>query len=64
MTGLNVAYNYNPYQQIQFQVLNSLNGPSEEMYGGFGTYQTAVSLYLELERKFLDVSKPVGLPLL
>ena len=33
MTGLNVAYNYNPYQQIQFQVLNSLNGPSEEMYG-------------------------------
>ena len=33
MTGLNVAYNYNPYQQIQFQVLNSRNGPSEEMYG-------------------------------
>ena len=33
MTGLNVAYNYNSYQQIQFQVLNSRNGPSEEMYG-------------------------------
>lgn len=52
MTGLNVAYNYNPYQQIQFQVLNSRERTVRGDVWGFGTYQTAVSLYLELERKF------------
>ena len=64
MTGLNVAYNYNPYQQIQFQVLNSLNGPSEEMYGDLERTKLPLVYDLELELViFWMFSKPVGLPL-
>jgi hypothetical protein len=32
MTGVNIAYDFMPGQQINFQVLNSLNGPFSEMY--------------------------------
>lgn len=35
MTGVNVAYNFTPEQQLQFQVLNSLNNSSEDMYGAW-----------------------------
>ena len=32
MTGVNIAYDFMPGQQINFQVLNSLNGPFTSMY--------------------------------
>ena len=32
MTGVNIGYDFMPGQQINFQVLNSLNGPFTEMY--------------------------------
>ena len=32
MTGVNIGYDFMPGQQINFQVLNSLNGPFSEMY--------------------------------
>ena len=35
MTGINVAYNPTPDHQLQFQVLNSLNGSSADMYGDY-----------------------------
>lgn len=35
MTGVNVAYNFTPQQQLQVQMLNALNGSSEEMYGAY-----------------------------
>lgn len=35
MTGINVAYDFMKGQQINFQVLNSLNGSFESMYGEF-----------------------------
>ena len=57
MTGLNVAYNYNPYQQIQFQVLNSLNGPSKEMYGDLERTKLPLVYTLNWNGNFLDVFK-------
>ena len=33
LTGVNISYNFTQGQQLNFQVLNSLNGPFEEMYG-------------------------------
>lgn len=35
MTGINIAYDFMKGQQINFQVLNSLNGSFESMYGEF-----------------------------
>lgn len=35
MSGVNVAYNFNPNHQLQFQVLNAYNGTSREMYGDY-----------------------------
>ena len=32
MTGVNIGYDFMPGQQINFQILNSLNGPFTEMY--------------------------------
>ena len=32
MTGINIGYDFMPGQQINFQVLNSLNGPFSKMY--------------------------------
>ena len=33
MTGLTVAYDFNPNQQLQFQILNSLNASTQATYG-------------------------------
>ncbi len=57
ITGLNVAYNYNPYQQIQFQVLNSLNGPSKEMYGDLERMKLPLVYTLNWNGNFMDVFK-------
>ena len=57
MTGLNVAYNYNPYQQIQFQVLNSLNGPSKEMYGDLERTKLPLVYTLNWNGNFNNVFK-------
>lgn len=35
MSGVNVAYNFTPDQQLQFQVLNAYNDSSREMYGNY-----------------------------
>ena len=40
MTGINIGYDFMPGQQINFQILNSLNGPFESMYGTFSPEQS------------------------
>ena len=35
LTGINIGYDFMPGQQLNFQVLNSLNGPFQSMYGNF-----------------------------
>ena len=35
MTGINIGYDFAKGHQLNFQVLNSLNGPFESMYGTF-----------------------------
>ena len=40
MTGVNIGYDFMPGQQINFQILNSLNGPFESMYGTFSPEQS------------------------
>lgn len=35
MTGVKLTYNFTPKQQLQFQVLNSLTGSSQSMYGDY-----------------------------
>ncbi len=35
MSGVNIAYNFTPGQQLQFQVLNAINESSEEKYGDY-----------------------------
>ena len=57
MTGLNAAYNWTPYQQIQFQVLNSLNGSSEDMYGDLERTKLPLVYTLNWNGNFLDVFK-------
>ena len=36
MTGINIGYDFMPGQQLNFQILNSLNGDFYSMYGEFG----------------------------
>lgn len=57
MTGVNVAYNPTPNQQFQFQVLNSLVGSSEEMYGAWEKAKIPLVYTLNWNGNFNDVYK-------
>lgn len=57
MTGVNVAYNFTPNQQVQFQVLNALNGSSEEMYGDYEKAKLPMVYTLNWNGNFSDVYK-------
>lgn len=57
MTGLTVAYTCPYNQQIQFQVLNSLNGPSKDMYGDLEATKLPLVYTLNWNGNFMDVFK-------
>ena len=46
LTGINIGYDFMPGQQINFQVLNSLNGPFESMYGAFSPEMGMLGEYI------------------
>ena len=57
MTGVNVAYNPTPNQQIQFQVLNGLTSSSKEMYGDYTAAKLPLLYTLNWNGNFNDVYK-------
>lgn len=57
MTGVNVAYNFTPNQQLQFQVLNGLTGSSKEMYGDYRPAKLPLLYTLNWNGNFSDVYK-------
>lgn len=57
MTGVNVAYNLNPNQQFQFQVLNALNESSEEKYGDYTRAKIPFVYTLNWNGNFSDIYK-------
>lgn len=57
MTGLNVAYNPTPDHQLQFQVLNSLNGSSADMYGDYQKAKLPLLYTVNWNGNFSDVYK-------
>lgn len=57
MTGVNVAYNFTPGQQLQFQVLNSLNTTSKAMYGDYEKAKLPLVYTLNWNGNFSDVYK-------
>ena len=57
LTGINVSYNITPRQQIQLQMLNSLTGTTEEMYGKFERAKMPMVYTLNWNGNFNDVFK-------
>ncbi len=57
MTGVNVAYNFTPRQQLQFQVLDALNESSEEKYGNYEKSKLPLVYTLNWNGNFCDVFK-------
>ena len=57
MTGVNVAYNATPDQQFQFQILNSNNYSSEEMYGDYEKSKLPLVYTLNWNGNFNNVYK-------
>ena len=57
MSGVNVAYNFTPKQQLQFQVLNSLNEKSSERYGSWQKAKVPLVYTLNWNGNFGDVYK-------
>lgn len=57
MTGVNVAYNFTPNQQLQFQVLNSLNESSMERYGYYAPAKLPLVYTLNWNGNFSDFYK-------
>ena len=57
MSGVNVAYNFTPKQQLQFQVLNSLNEKSSEKYGDWQKAKVPLVYTLNWNGNFNDVYK-------
>ena len=57
MTGLNIGYDFTAGQQLNFQVLNSLNGPSNEMYGNLEATKAPLVYTLNWNGNFNDVFK-------
>ncbi len=57
MSGVNVAYNFTPKQQLQFQVLNAINVSSKEMYGDYQKSKLPLVYTLNWNGNFNDVYK-------
>lgn len=57
MSGVNIAYNFTPKQQLQFQVLNAYNGTSQEMYGNYAKAKIPMVYTLNWNGNFADVYK-------
>lgn len=57
MTGVNVAYNFNSNQQLQFQMLNALTRSSEEMYGNYEKAKLPMVYTLNWNGNFSDFYK-------
>jgi len=57
MTGINIAYNFTPNQQLQFQVLDALTGSSKEMYGDYTPAKIPLLYTLNWNGNFNDVYK-------
>lgn len=57
MSGVNIAYNFTPRQQLQFQVLNAYNGTSQEMYGNYTKAKIPMVYTLNWNGNFADVYK-------
>lgn len=55
MTGINVAYNPTPNQQIQFQVLNALVKSSKDTYGNYERSKLPLVYTLNWNGNFNDV---------
>lgn len=57
MTGVKITYNFTPRQQLQFQMLNSLAGKSEEMYGNWEKSKMPMVYTLNWNGNFNDFYK-------
>ncbi|MDE7438627.1 MAG: OprO/OprP family phosphate-selective porin [Muribaculaceae bacterium] len=57
MSGVNIAYNFTPNQQLQFQVLNAYNGSSYDMYGNYEKAKIPMVYTLNWNGNFGDVYK-------
>lgn len=57
MSGVNIAYNFTPNQQLQFQVLNAYNGSSYDMYGNYAKAKIPLVYTLNWNGNFNDVYK-------
>lgn len=57
MSGVNIAYNFTPKQQLQFQVLNAYNDSSREMYGNYQKAKIPMVYTLNWNGNFADVYK-------
>lgn len=57
MSGVNIAYNFTPNQQLQFQVLNAYNGSSYDMYGNYAKAKIPMVYTLNWNGNFSDVYK-------
>lgn len=57
MSGVNIAYNFTPRQQLQFQVLNAINGKSYDMYGNYTKAKIPMVYTLNWNGNFADVYK-------
>lgn len=57
MSGVNVAYNFTPRQQLQFQVLNAYNQTSRDMYGDYEKSRLPLVYTLNWNGNFNDFYK-------
>lgn len=57
MTGVNIAYDFTPNQQLQFQILDGLVGSSKEMYGDYTPAKLPMVYTLNWNGNFNDVWK-------
>ena len=57
MSGVNVAYNFTPNQQLQFQVLNAYNESSRDMYGDYEKTKVPLLYTLNWNGNFSDIYK-------
>lgn len=57
MTGVNLAYDFTPGQQLQVQVLDALNGTSQEMYGNYEPAKIPLVYTVNWNGNFADVFK-------
>lgn len=55
MSGVNVAYNFTPRQQLQFQVLNAINEKSVDFYGDYQRAKMPFVYTLNWNGNFNDV---------